>query len=91
MCRNSTKRISLSLKINLLIVSVIILVTWGLVAISYRVYAKRITDHFISESESAALSAKEELIPDSLNFIELSSKVFIINILTNFSLSTLSI
>ena len=60
----SKKRVSLSLKLNLLIVSIILLITGGLVFFSYRVYSKKISELFIEQSVSAAEAAKEEIIPD---------------------------
>ena len=64
MAVNSKKRVSLSLKLNFLIVSIILLITGGLVFFSYRVYSKKISELFIEQSVSAAEAAKEELIPD---------------------------
>ena len=60
----SKKRVTLSLKLNLLIVSIILLITGGLVFFSYRVYSKKISELFIEQSVTAAEAAKEELIPD---------------------------
>ncbi len=59
-----TKRVSLSLKLNLLIVSIILLVTGGLVFISYRVYSTKISEHFVEQALSAAQAAKEEILPE---------------------------
>ena len=64
MTKSSKKRVSLSVKLNLLIISVILLVTVGLVLISYRIYSKRISEYYLSQIESAAQSAKEEILPD---------------------------
>ena len=61
---NTKKRVSLSVKLNLLIVSIILLVTGGLVFISYRVYSKKISEHYIEQSKLAAQAAKEETIPE---------------------------
>ncbi len=36
----------------------------GLVLISYRIYSKRISEYYLSQIESAAQSAKEEILPD---------------------------
>ena len=64
MAVNSKKRVSLSLKLNLLIVSIILLITGGLVFFSYRVYSEKISELFIEQAVTAAEAAKEELIPD---------------------------
>ena len=64
MAVTSKKRVSLSLKLNFLIVSIILLITGGLVFFSYRVYSKKISELFIEQSVSAAEAAKEEIIPD---------------------------
>lgn len=64
MTRNSKRRISLSLKINLLIVSIIILVTLGLVMISSFIFGRNITRHYTEQTVFAAQAGKEEIIPD---------------------------
>ena len=64
MGRNSNIRRSLSLKLNLLLISVILLITIGLVLISYRVYSITISEHFITQTEMAAQAAKEEILPE---------------------------
>ena len=61
---NSRKRLPLSLKLNLLIVSVILLVTGGLVWISYRIYSSKINEYYLSQSKLAAEAAKEKIIPE---------------------------
>ena len=65
---NPKKRVSLSVKLNLLIVSIILLVIGGLMFISYRVYSKRISEHFIEQSVLAAEAAREEIIPEMVSF-----------------------
>lgn len=61
---SSKKRISLSVKLNLLIISIIILVSGGLVLISYRVYSSKISEYFFEQLNNAAQAAKSEIIPD---------------------------
>ena len=64
MGRNSNIRRPLSLKLNLLLISVILLITIGLVLISYRVYSITISEHFITQTEMAAQAAKEAILPE---------------------------
>ena len=45
------RRISLAVKINLLIIAAILVVAAGLVGIGYRAYGERIDDIFITETE----------------------------------------
>ena len=61
---NPKRRLPLSLKLNLLIVSVILIVTGGLVGICYRIYSLRVNEFYLSQSELAAEAAKEEILPE---------------------------
>ena len=61
---NSKKGLSLSVKLNLLIAVVILLLSTGLMWISYRVYSDKINAVYIQQVERAAKAAGNELIPD---------------------------
>ena len=61
---HSQRRFSLSLKLNLLIVFIILVVAGGLVLISYRIYCERVNEQYISRVEHAARVVKEEIIPE---------------------------
>ena len=45
------KRISLAVKINLLIIAAILVVAAGLVGVGYRAFGKRIDEIFVTETE----------------------------------------
>ena len=66
---NKKRRISISVKMDLLLVSMILLVSAGLVAISYRVYSNRVNRLYYSQVERAANEAVGEIIPEMvINF-----------------------
>ena len=64
----SKKRLSLSVKLNLLIAVVILLLSTGLMWISYRVYSDKINAVYIQQVERAAKAAGNELVPDYVRY-----------------------
>lgn len=62
-------RLSLSAKINILIVFIILMTSGGLVWISYRVYSKRINDYYLGQVELAAQLAKEDILPEMVDHL----------------------
>ena len=58
------KRVSLSAKMNLLIVSIILTVSVGLVLISSHFYSRKVTEYYFTQAELAAQAARDQILPD---------------------------
>ena len=64
----SKKTRSLSRKLNLFMIAVILLISGGLVWTSYIVYGRWIRDFYMSQVRRAAVYAKEELLPEYVEY-----------------------
>lgn len=63
-----TARISLSVQLNLLIVCGILIVSAGLVAISYHFYSEKINSVYMQQLEQAALVNSYEIFPEFIEY-----------------------
>ena len=72
------KRVSLSLKMNLLIIFIILLVSVGLVGISYHVHSQKIASFYYAQAEHAAQAAKDMIIHEFVEHLkeEITSEEF---------------
>ena len=57
-------RVPLSLRMNLILVSIILLISGGLLWISYRIYANRVDTYYYEQAVSAAKSARDRITPE---------------------------
>ncbi len=62
------KQRSLSVKMNIFIIAVILLVSGGLVTIAYQVYRQKINSIYFREAEVAALDAKKRILPGYVDY-----------------------
>ena len=65
----SEKKFPLSVKMNLLVICIILLVSGGLVWISYNFYSEKINNLYIEQVNRAAKSASEKLFPEAVNHL----------------------
>ena len=62
------KQRSLSVKMNVFIIVVILLISGGLVTIAYQVYRQKINSIYFREAEVAALDAKKRILPGYVDY-----------------------
>lgn len=66
---SSDKKFPLSFKMNLLVICIILLVSGGLIYISYRFYSQRINNLYIGQVDRAAKAANDDIFPDAVDHL----------------------
>ena len=60
------RRVSLAYKLNILTIIMILLVSGGLLTITYQVHSRKLDSIYFGHAETAALLARESILPETV-------------------------